>query len=385
MKRVYADNNATTQVAPEVLDAMMPYLTEKYGNPSSMHEFGGQVGKVIEDAREKVALALGAQNATEIVFLSCGTESDNTAIRSALATKKDRRKIVTTRVEHPAVLTLCRHLEREGYQVRYLPVARQGNLNLDDLRDAMDDQVAVVSIMAANNETGVLYPVAEAARIAHQHGALFHTDAVQIMGKVPLNLQETDIDLLSISGHKIHAPKGIGALYIRRGSRFRPMILGGHQERGRRGGTENVPGIVALGKAAELSLQHIDDEQTRVRALRDRLETALLRIPNSIVNGDRDNRLPGTLNISFEFVEGEAMLLMLDQVGICASSGSACTSGTLEPSHVLRALGVPFSFAHGSLRFSFGRYNNDADVDHIIETLPPIIERLREISPFKPA
>ncbi|MCK9522724.1 MAG: cysteine desulfurase NifS [Proteobacteria bacterium] len=385
MKRVYADNNATTQVAPEVLDAMMPYLTEKYGNPSSMHEFGGQVGKVIEDAREKVALALGAQNATEIVFLSCGTESDNTAIRSALATKKDRRKIVTTRVEHPAVLTLCRHLEREGYQVRYLPVDRQGNLNLDDLRDAMDDQVAVVSIMAANNETGVLYPVAEAARIAHQHGALFHTDAVQIMGKVPLNLQETDIDLLSISGHKIHAPKGIGALYIRRGSRFRPMILGGHQERGRRGGTENVPGIVALGKAAELSLQHIDDEQTRVRALRDRLETALLRIPNSIVNGDRDNRLPGTLNISFEFVEGEAMLLMLDQVGICASSGSACTSGTLEPSHVLRALGVPFSFAHGSLRFSFGRYNNDADVDHIIETLPPIIERLREISPFKPA
>ena len=385
MKRVYADNHATTQVAPEVLDAMMPYLTEKYGNPSSMHEFGGQVGKVIEDAREKVALALGAQNATEIVFLSCGTESDNTAIRSALATKKDRRKIVTTRVEHPAVLTLCRHLEREGYQVRYLPVDRQGNLNLDDLRDAMDDQVAVVSIMAANNETGVLYPVAEAARIAHQHGALFHTDAVQIMGKVPLNLQETDIDLLSISGHKIHAPKGIGALYIRRGSRFRPMILGGHQERGRRGGTENVPGIVALGKAAELSLQHIDDEQTRVRALRDRLETALLRIPNSIVNGDRDNRLPGTLNISFEFVEGEAMLLMLDQVGICASSGSACTSGTLEPSHVLRALGVPFSFAHGSLRFSFGRYNNDADVDHIIETLPPIIERLREISPFKPA
>jgi cysteine desulfurase len=329
-----------------------------------------------------VARCLGAEHATEIVFTSGGTESDNTAIRSALMSRRGRRRVITTRVEHPAVLTLARHLEREGFHVTYLPVDRAGRLNLDDLREEMDEDVAVVSIMTANNETGVLFPVEEAGRIAHEYDALFHTDAVQALGKVPVDLKGGAVDLLSISGHKVHAPKGIGAVYVRRGRRFRPFVLGGHQERGRRGGTENVPGIVALGKAAELAAAHLDDEQTRVRGLRDRLEAGLLEIPESRLNGDPESRLPGTTNVSFKHVEGEAILLMLDQQGICASSGSACTSGSLEPSHVLRAMGVPFQFAHGSIRFSLGRMNTDEDVDAILEAMPVIIERLREISPF---
>ncbi len=383
MRTIYLDNNATTAVDPLVVEAMMPFLVEHYGNPSSMHEFGGNVANAIEKAREQVASSLGATHPTEIVFTSCGTESDNTAIRSALRSRKSRRRLITTRVEHPAVLTLARHLEREGYDVTYLPVDGNGNLSLNQLEEEMDENVALVSMMAANNETGVIFPVEKAGRIAHEHGALFHTDAVQIMGKLPLDLSSGNIDLLSISGHKIHAPKGIGALYVRRGCRFRPFLLGGHQERGRRGGTENVPGIVALGCAAELSQAHIDEERTRVRALRDRLEKSLLAMPDTRLNGDVDQRLPGTTNISFKNVEGEALLLMLDRKGICASSGSACTSGTLEPSHVLRAMGVPFHFAHGSLRFSLCRMNNDEEVDFVIEALPPIIERLREISLFK--
>jgi cysteine desulfurase len=291
--------------------------------------------------------------------------------------------VITTRVEHPAVLTLCRALEREGVAVDYLKVDKQGALDLDELRELMDEDVAVVSIMAANNETGVLFPVEEAGRIVHEWDALFHTDAVQAAGKVPVDLGSGAIDLLSISGHKIHAPKGVGALYVRRGRRFRPFMLGGHQERGRRGGTENVAGIVALGKAAELAAEHLEDEQVRVRALRDRLQEGLLKIEDSRLNGAPEPRLPGTTNISFKRIEGEAILLMLDQQGICASSGSACTSGTLEPSHVLRAMGVPFQYAHGSVRFSLGRFNTEEDVDYILEQMPPLIERLREISPFK--
>jgi cysteine desulfurase len=382
MRVVYADNNATTAVDPEVVEAMLPYLTDHYGNPSSVHAFGSDIGRAVERAREAVAAHLGAEHSSEIVFTSGGTESDNTAIRSALMSRRGRRRVITTRVEHPAVLTLARHLEREGFHVTYLPVDRGGLLDLDDLREEMDEDVAVVSIMTANNETGVLCPVLEAGRIAHEYEALFHTDAVQAMGKVPVDLRSGNIDLLSISGHKVHAPKGIGALYVRRGRRFRPFVLGGHQERGRRGGTENVPGIVALGKAAALATAHLDDEQSRVRGLRDRLEAGLLEIADSRLNGDAQQRLPGTTNVSFKHVEGEAVLLMLDQRGICASSGSACTSGSLEPSHVLRAMGVPFQYAHGSIRFSLGRMNTDEDVDAILESMPVIVERLREISPF---
>jgi cysteine desulfurase len=380
---VYADNNATTAVAPEVFEAMRPFFTERYGNPSSIHAFGADVSREIERARGHVARLLRAEHDTEIVFTSCGTESDNTAIRSALASRPKRKRVVTTRVEHPAVLTLARFLEREGYEVTYLPVDGRGLLKMEELRAAMDENVAVVSIMAANNETGVLFPVEEAGQIAHEFEAIFHTDAVQAAGKVPVNLASGAIDLLAISGHKIHAPKGVGALYVRRGLRFRPFMLGGHQERGRRGGTENVAGIVGLGEAARLAVAHAGEEQGRVRQLRDRLENALLGIPDSRLNGDKERRLPGTTNVSFKKVEGEAVLLHLDEHGICASSGSACTSGSLEPSHVLRAMGVPFQFAHGSIRFSLGRFNTDADVDAIALVMPGIIETLREISPFK--
>ncbi len=383
MPVIYADNNATTAVDPQVFEAMRPYLTEFYGNPSSVHSFGSDVSHVIERAREQVAQCIGAQHTTEIVFTSCGTESDNTAIRSALASRKGRKRVITTRVEHPAVLTLARYLEREGYAVTYLAVDKQGRISLDELREEMNQDVAVVSIMAANNETGVLFPVEEAGKIAHEHDALFHTDAVQAIGKQQLDLASGAIDLLALSGHKIHAPKGVGALYIRRGRRFRPFMLGGHQERGRRGGTENVAGVVALGAAAELAAKYLDDEQTRVRAMRDRLEQGLLQIEDSRVNGDSENRLPGTTNISFRRVEGEAILLHLDRHGIAASSGSACTSGSLEPSHVLRAMGIPFDFAHGSVRLSLCRSNTERDVETILEVMPNIIGKLRDISPFK--
>lgn len=380
---IYVDNNATTQVDPEVFEAMRPFYTDFYGNPSSVHTFGHRVAKHLEEARMKVAACLGAESDSEIIFTSCGTESDNTAIRSALASRKGRNRIVTTRVEHPAIQTMTRYLQREGIEITEISVDRQGLIDLEELRRAMGDDVAVVSAMWANNETGVVFPVEQVAGIAHEFGALFHTDAVQAVGKIPIDMKNSGIDLLAMSGHKIHAPKGIGALYVRRGRRFRPFMLGGHQERGRRGGTENVPGIVALGKACELAQKHLSDERTRVRSLRDRLEGELLKIDGSRLNGDKENRLPGTSNISFKSVEGEAILLLLDEHGICASSGSACTSGSLEPSHVLRAMGVPFNYAHGSIRFSLGRFNNEEDVDRIIEVVPTIITRLREISPFK--
>nr|WP_321465022.1 cysteine desulfurase NifS [uncultured Desulfobulbus sp.] len=382
---IYMDNNATTRIAPEVLDAMMPYLTEFYGNPSSMHTFGGQVGQAVGTARQQVADLLGALP-EEIVFTSCGTESDSTAILSALQTYPEKNHVITTRVEHPAVKNLCDNLEiltGRKYHITRLPVAEDGTLDLQQFKDSLTDETAIVSVMWANNETGVIFPVEEMAKIAKERGVLFHTDAVQAVGKIPINLQATDIDFLSLSGHKLHAPKGIGVLYVRKRTPFIPFLNGGHQERGRRGGTENVASIVGLGKACELAAAKMEEENTRVRALRDKLEKGLLAsIPKALLNGHPEQRLPNTANISFEYVEGEAILLLMNQHNICASSGSACTSGSLEPSHVLRAMGVPFTAAHGSIRFSLSIYNTEDEVDFILEKMPPIISRLRELSPF---
>jgi cysteine desulfurase len=382
MKTIYLDNNATTKVADEVLEAMLPYFTQLYGNPSSMHTFGGQVGQRIRDAREQVAALLGS-SPEEIVFTSCGTESDNSAIRSALLTRPDKKHIVTSRVEHPAVHALCSHLSTQGYKITELPVDKNGILDLENLEKSLTPDTAIVSLMWGNNETGVIFPVEEAARMAHEKGILFHTDAVQTTGKIPINMKNNVIDMLSISGHKLHAPKGIGVLYVRRGTKFSPFLIGGHQEKGRRGGTENAAGIVGLGKACELAAKNMDRENTHVKRLRDKLEQELLKkITHSRVNGDIINRLPNTTNISFEYVEGEAILLLMNELGICASSGSACTSGSLQPSHVLRAMGVPFTMAHGSIRFSLSVYNTEEEVDFVIEKMPAIIERLRSMSPF---
>ncbi len=382
MKTIYLDNNATTRTAPEVVEAMLPFFSELYGNASSMHSFGGQVGQHLARAREQVAALIGAHPA-EIIFTSCGTESNNAAIMGTLYSYPEKKHIVICRVEHPAVLNVGHHLQARGYRVTELRVDRQGTLNLDELRAALKEDTALVSIMTANNETGVLFPIEEIATIAKERGIPFHTDAVQAVGKIPMNMRTSSIDLLSLSGHKLHAPKGIGALYIRKGTKFSPFMIGGHQEGGRRGGTENVPYIIGLGRAAEFVTEHMEEENTRVRDLRDRLETELIqRIPNTLINGDPLNRLPNTSNLSFEYIEGESILMLLNEEGICASSGSACTSGSLQPSHVLRAMGVPFTAAHGSIRFSLSIYNNDSDVDHVIKVMPPIIERIREMSPF---
>ncbi|MFO7644118.1 MAG: cysteine desulfurase NifS [Desulfosarcina sp.] len=382
MKPIYVDNNATTRVAPEVVAEMLPYFSEQYGNPSSMHTFGGSVGAPVKAARERVAALLGAQPG-EILFTSCGTESDSTAIHAALRSHPDKRHIITTRVEHPAIKNLCEYLAKNGYRITFVPVDRQGRLDLDFLMRNLSDDTAVVSVMWANNETGTLFPVEEIARQAKERGIVFHTDAVQAVGKIPIDMSRSAIDMLSISGHKLHAPKGIGVLYLRKGTKFAPFLMGGHQEAGRRAGTENTAAIIGMGRAAQLVMESMHDENTRVRALRDKLERELLqRIPNSMVNGDPDNRLPNTTSIAFEYVEGEAILLLMDQHGICASSGSACTSGSLEPSHVLRAMGVPFTAAHGSIRYSLSIYNTEAEIDFIIDKMPPIIERLRSMSPF---
>ena len=386
---IYVDNNATTAVAPEVLEAMLPFLTTNYGNPGSIHTFGGSVAKDVENARLKVAELLNADHrnpdgeATEIIFTSCGTESDNAAIWSALLTNPERKKVIAGKVEHPAILNLGRELERRGYIFETIPVDSDGRIDLEALENALDDNTAVVSVMYANNEIGNIYPVEKIAEMAHRYGALFHTDAVQAVGKVPIDLANSQIDMLSCSGHKLHAPKGIGVLYVRRGIRFRPFIVGGHQEKARRGGTENVASIVALGKAAELAQANMAEEVRYLAMLRDRLEAGLLaRIPRIKINGDKSSRLPNTSSVSFEFIEGEAILLLMNQFGICASSGSACTTGSLEPSHVLRAMGIPYTSAHGTIRFSFSRYNTVEEVDFILEKLPPIINTLRKLSPY---
>lgn len=382
MKIIYTDNNATTQVAPEVLEEMLPFFHELYGNPSSMHSFGGQVARKVMEAREKVAEMIGA-TPDEILFTSCGTESDNTAIRAAIASYPDKKHIITTRVEHPAIKNICEYLSKHGYRVTFLSVDRQGNIDIDHLKRNLSTDTAIVSIMWANNETGVIFPIEDIAGMVRNSGSVFHTDAVQAVGKIPIDVDRVAVDMLSLSGHKLHAPKGVAALYIRKGTKFSPLLIGGHQERGRRGGTENVASIVGMGKACELAATHIKEEKERVRRLRDKLENGiLLRIPNAMVNGTRERRLPNTTSISFEYVEGESILLMMNEFGICASSGSACTSGSLEPSHVLRAMGVPFTAAHGSIRFSLSVYNTEAEIDFIIEKLPPIIQQLRSLSPY---
>ena len=382
MRNVYLDNNATTQVDPEVVEAMQPFLRDMWGNPSSMHAFGGKVKEHIETARASVAALLGA-DPSEIVFTSCGTESDNMAVRGAVDAMAGRVSIITTRVEHPAVLGSCRYLKEAGHRLTELGVNSAGQLDLAELRRALAEGPSVVSIMWANNETGVLFPIEEIAEIVKDAGGVLHTDAVQAVGKIPIDVATVPVDMLSLAGHKLHAPKGIGALYVRRGTKLKTFLIGGHQENGRRGGTENVPYIVGLGLACELAQEHMAEEMTRVEELRDRLEAGILKsCPDTIVNGDRENRLPNTTNISFQYIEGEAILYHLNDLGVAASSGSACTSGSLEPSHVIRAMGVPFTSAHGSTRFSLSRFNTDADVDHVLEHMPAIVEKLRKLSPF---
>ena len=388
-KVIYFDNNATTQVAPEVLEAMMPYFCERYGNPSSIHRFGGSIAADIENARCKVAELLGATFrdrdgiATEIIFTSCGTESDNAAINSAIAANPERKKVITSAVEHPAILSCLKNYERSGIEVVKIPVDNCGRLDMETLKKEVDENTALVTIMWANNETGTIFPIKECAAIAHSKGALFHTDAVQAAGKVNIDVVDTDVDFLSISGHKLHAPKGVGALYVRRGIRFSQLLFGGHQELGRRGGTENVTSVIGLGKACELAYSKMDEEPRRLAALRDDLEEKVKAvIPQVHVNGDLDSRLPNTSSISFDGIEGESILMLLNMYNICASSGSACTTGSLEPSHVMRAMGIPYTSAHGTIRFSLSGYNTQEEVDKVVEVLPPIIARLREISPY---
>ena len=379
---IYFDNNATTAVAPEVLEAMLPAFGPLYGNPSSMHSFGGQMGRWLNTAREQVGQLIGA-DPEEVIFTSCGSESDNSAWYSATVTQPEKRHVITTKVEHSAVLAYAHHLEDKGYEVTWLGVDDKGQINLEELERAIRSDTALVSMMYANNETGTVFPIDKVAQIVKSHGVQLHVDAEQAVGKEVIDLKNLPIDYLAISGHKLHAPKGIGVLYVRRGTRFRPFLKGGHQERGRRAGTENVPYILGMGKACELAGANIQEERTHVAALRDRLQAGLLAaIPNCKINGDEAHRLPNTVNISFEAVEGEALLLQMDQYGICASSGSACTSGSLEPSHVLRAMGVPFTYAHGSVRFSLCRYNTEAEIDRVLEVMPKIVHNLREISPF---
>ena len=383
MSPIYLDNNATTACDPEVVAAMLPYFTEQFGNASSMHSFGNKVAQGLKEARVAVQALIGAEHETEIIFTSCGTESDSTAILSALRAQPERKQIITTTVEHPAILALCEHLEKEGYVVHRLKVDRKGRLDLDEYKSLLSPRTAIVSVMWANNETGTLFPVEEMARMARAVGAMFHTDAVQAVGKVPIDLKRSAIDMLSLSGHKLHAPKGIGVLYLRRNTRFRPLLRGGHQERGRRAGTENSASIAGLGKAAALALEHMHFEQVEVRRLRDKLEAGILaQVPHAFVTGDPGNRLPNTANIAFEYVEGEGILLLLNKLGIAASSGSACTSGSLEPSHVMRAMGIPYTAAHGTIRFSLSRYTTEAEIDRVIEAVPPIIAQLRKLSPY---
>jgi len=382
MKTIYLDNNATTKIAPEVFDEMKPYLTDYYGNPSSMHTFGGKLYSKIEESRARVAGLIGA-DPEEIIFMSCGTESDNTALMSAAESHPQKRHIITSRVEHPAVFNFVKHLARKGYRVTFIPVDNAGILDIDSFSKALDDDTVVVSIMYANNETGVIFPIQEIGEILRERKIPFHTDAVQAVGKLTIDVTKLPVDMLSLSGHKLHAPKGIGALYVRKGTRFYPYIIGGHQENGRRAGTENVASIIGLGKACELAAENLEHEIPYLSRLRDKLERNLLKCcPDVRINGNTEYRLPNTTNISFEYVEGEAILLRLNEYGICASSGSACTSGSLEPSRVLRAMGTPFTAIHGSIRFSLSRYNTEDEIDKVLDIVPKIIKELRELSPF---
>ena len=383
-KGIYLDNNATTRIDPKVVEAMMPYFNTYYGNPSSQHGFGLAVDRAINHAREQVADLLGAAHPDEIIFTSCATESDNTAIWTSLFTQKDKNEIVTTKLEHPAILDTCSFLSGRGVEVKYLSANHLGDIDPAEFEKLLNPKTALASIMWANNETGNIYPVPEMAEIAAAHNVVFHTDAVQAVGKIPINLKDTKINMLSFSGHKLHAPKGIGALYVRRGTRFIPFMHGGHQERGRRAGTENVPYIVGIGKAAELAVDNLKYEMTEVKRLRDKLEANILKnVFNSRLNTGVANRVPNTTNIGFEYIEGELILLHLSDLGICASSGSACTSGSLEPSHVLRAMGVPFTAIHGSIRFSLSKYTTEKEIDYVTEVLPGIVNKLTNLSPFQ--
>lgn len=382
MDVIYLDNNATTQVADEVFDAMVPFFKELYGNPSSMHTFGSQVANKINTAREQVADCLGADH-SEILFTSCGTESNNYAVRGVLNAQPAKKHIITTKVEHPAILNLAKHLAKNGYEVTELDVDKDGMLDLAQLESSIREDTALVSVMYANNETGVIFPIEKIGKVVKQKGVTFHCDAIQAIGKIPVDLKESTIDILSISGHKLHAPKGIGVAYVKKGVRVSPLLIGGHQERGKRAGTENVPYIVGIGVACQLAKESIKIEQTEVKRLRDRLEEGISKVvPKISINGQNSNRLPNTSNISFEYIEGESILLLLSQAGIAASSGSACTSGSLEPSHVLTAMGVDHITAQGSVRFSLSKYNVEKDVDSVIEKIPPMIKRLRDMSPF---
>jgi cysteine desulfurase len=378
---IYFDNNATTRVLPEVAEAMMPFYTEQYGNPSSMHRFGNQVGARIAEARAQVAALIGAADPVEVIFTGSGTEGDNAAIRGMLEGRPDKRHIVTTQVEHPAVLGLCQHLEKKGYRVTWLGVDSDGGLELDELRAALTDDTALVSIMWANNETGVIFPIEQIGVIVRSKGIPFHVDAVQAAGRLPLAVNELPVDLLTISGHKFYGPKGVGALYVKRGISFSPFIVGGHQERNRRAGTENVAGIIGMGKAAEIALDRIAEDSARIGQLRDLLENLLLEsCPGSRVNGCGQPRLPNTSNISFRYLEGDSILVLLDQQGICASTGSACTAGSSDPSHVLRAMKVPADWLQGAVRFSLGRYNTEEEVRTVNQKVPAIVQRLQKLS-----
>ena len=385
-KTVYLDNNATTMVDPKVFEAMKPYFCELYGNPSSMHKFGGQVAKAVEKAREQVKNFLGANDSKEIIFTASGSEGDNMAIRGILEANKNKKHIITTKIEHPAVLNVYKYLEKQGYEVTYLGVDSLGNLDLNELKNAITDDTALVSMMYANNETGVILPVEKAAKLVKQINPKikFHVDAVQAAGKIKIDVKNTDIDLLSIAGHKIHAPKGIGALYVKTGTLLPAFIIGGHQERGKRAGTENVPYIVGLGEACEIAQNALDYEMTEVKRLRDKLENGIVKsIYNAKVNGATENRVPNTTNIGFQYIEGELILLHLSDLGICASSGSACTSGSLEPSHVLKSMGVPFESLHGSIRFSLSRFTTEDEIDYVLKVLPDVITKLNGISPYQ--
>lgn len=386
MDLIYLDNNATTKIDEKVLETMMPFLTEDYGNPSSIYSFGGKTSSAIKTAREQVAKLLNAQNAKEVIFTASGSESANMAIRGVLEVDKSKKHIITTKIEHPCVLNVYKTLEKQGYEVDYIGVNSNGELDLSDLQSKIRPETALVSCMWANNETGIIFPIEKISKIIKEKNpeTKFFVDAVQAAGKIEMDVQKSGIDLLGISGHKLHAPKGIGALYVKTGVAISPLIIGGHQERGKRAGTENVASIVGLGKACELAQEYLEFELTEVKRLRDKLENGILNtIPNARLNTGVNNRVPNTTNIGFEYVEGELILLHLSDLGICASSGSACTSGSLEPSHVLKSMGVPFTSLHGSIRFSLSRFTTEKEIDFVIKKLPAIIERLSELSPFQ--